>query len=303
MYVEWGYCNKIGFIRVPFIHFKLKNDTFSLIKAYLYLQKDDSTIMPPPVMPPAHPKTVINTSFNTSSMNNSSMNSLQLSTLMANALAEQEEDNAQSILEQHCSRIWEGSNDQTPSRSPPGGHRSPDRSGSFRGLSAGPTPNTSGINLFGRTHHKRKDKDTFSSSGSNVLSTLSYDSGVGEDRSGIYHHHSSDHKHIHHHHHHHVVGSAKDRSSAKHVEYEAQKEARRHLMYYRSDPNMQARGHSEPIPCDISDPITRGRSRDARRTSAKKTSDSSSNIDSGVSLHYDISPHQVPNANDPSNEK
>ena len=254
--------------------------------------------MPPPPMPPAHPKSVINNSFNTSSMNNSSMNSLQLSTLMINALAEKDDDNAQSILEDHCSRIWEGSNDQTPSRSPPGSHRSPDRNGSFRGIIAGPTPNTSGINLFGRTHHKRKEKDNFSSSGSNILSTMSYDSGMGDDHSGIYHHHS-DHKHVHHHHHHHMIGGGKDRSSMKQAEYEA----RRHLAYCRSDPNMQARGHSEPLIGDLGDPMARGRPRDIRTRSAKKTSDSSSNIDSGVSLHYDISPHQVPNANDPSNEK
>ena len=248
-------------------------------------------------MPAAPPKSVINNSFNTSSMNNSSMNSLQLSTLI-NALAEPEEDNAQSILEQHMSRIWQCSNEQTPtSRSPPGRHRSPDHNGSFRGIVAGPTPNTSGVNIFQRVHHKRKDKDTFSSSGSNILSTMSYDSGMGEDRSGIYHHHNSDHKHIHHHHHHHLVGGSKDRNK---VEYDRQG---RHMSYYRSDPNMQARGHSEPMPGDVGDSFARGRSRDARRTSAKKTSDSSSNIDSGVSLHYDISPHQVPIANDPSNEK
>ena len=234
------------------------------------------------------------------------MNSLQLDALMARALADQEEDNAQSILEEHCSRVWEVSNNQTPSRSPPGAHRSPDRAGnaSFRGLLAGPTPNTSGVSLYGRVHHKRKEKDTLSSSGSNIVSTMSYDSGVGgEDRSHY--------RHVHHHHHHHVVpgGGGKDSSGANRNVKSADiiDGQRRHLMYHRSDPNMQARVHSEPLPGDLgADPHTRGRSRDGRaRTSAKKTSDASSNFDSGVSLHCDISPRQAqrPGPNEPSNEK
>ena len=278
-------------------------------------------MMPPPLPPHAYPRTVINNSINTSSLNNSSMNSLQLSTLMATVMGPEDEDNAQSILEEHCSRIWDGSNDQTPSRSPPGGRHSPkswspDRSGSYSRRppgGPGPTPNTSGISLFSgaRGHHKdrRRDKDNVSV-GSHFLSNKSFDSGMGEDRSGLHHHHgdgldSQRHKHVHHYHHHHHAGG-KDMRGSKQMDYEAQKEAQRRMQYHRSESNMPIRGYSEPLPggtsLDMLD-SSRGRSRDTRRTSAKKTSDSSSNIDSGVSLHYDISPHQVPNVNDPSNEK
>ncbi len=280
-------------------------------------------MMPPPLPPHSYPRinnSMINNSINTSSLNNSSMNSLQLSTLMANVLAPEEEDNAQSILEEHCSRIWDGSNDQTPSRSPPGGRHSPkswspDRSGSYSRRAPGgpgPTPNTSGISLFSgaRGHHKsdrRSHKADNVSVGSHFLSNKSFDSGMGEDRSGLHSHHHGDgldsqrHKHVHHYHHHHHAGGKDVR---KQMDYEAQKEAQRRMQYHRSDSNI-LRGHPEPLPggpsLDMLD--SRGRSRDTRKTSAKKTSDSSSNIDSGVSLHYDISPHQVPNVNDPSNEK
>ncbi len=119
---------------------------------------------------------------------------------------------------------------------------------------------------------------------------------MSEDRSGTY---RSEHRHVYHYHHHMMPGGvvvAKDSRNVKSVDSDPQQ--RRHLMYYRSDPNMQARVHSEPLPGDVGgDPHARGRSKDGRpRTSAKKPSDTNSNFDSGVSLMYDRS-------NDPSNEK
>ncbi len=253
---------------------------------------DDEEMMPPPQMmmrdiknfsSSSIGKNVSSASLDRKNVSSSSMGSLQLNALMATAMAaEQEDENAQSILEEHCSRIWDNSSSQTPSRSP---GRSPDR-GHRRIPLMGQTPNVAMMK-------KRKDKDTH-------LSTLSFDSGVGEDKSGVYvDQDGQNNKYVYHHHHHHHVGKESKSKQQQIMEYEreAQREAqRRGMTYYTSDPMMRGHsqsGHPEPhsgqTAWEEANTSTRGRSRDAKRSNAKKNSDSSSNIDSGVGLVYDIS--------------
>lgn len=194
-----------------------------------------------------------------------------LGALMASAMADQAAD-PQSILEEHCSRIWDNSNGQTPSRSP---GRSPDRAS----RRAAQLANTSAPSLFSKSMihhgHKRKDKEMHVSA-----SMLSFDSGVGpEDKaSGV--HTDPDSSLYRHHHHYHLH---KPR-------YEG--DTPRRIPAYHLDPNTS-----------WEDP-NRSRSRDpTKRPSTKKSSsDSSNNIDSGVSV-YDASPVQVPNIHHPTNEK
>ncbi|XP_064623197.1 axin-1-like isoform X2 [Lineus longissimus] len=226
--------------------------------------------------------------------------STDLTTLMAaaaaNAMAEHEA-NAQSILEEHVSRIWDNSAHGTPSRSP-GRHtpksKSPERA--YRKLlSPGymacvPAPS------YNKTY-KRKDKD--------YASLLSYDSGVSEPSGHTFDNHdncSSHCKHIHHHHHHHHI---RDLKSKQHFEIEAQQcgfsacYVEEHSLRGAHPPDsLPLPGHRE------------GRARDSGKRSSNNNSkkisaDSMSNVyDSGVSMAYDRSPPMaVPNLTNPSNEK
>lgn len=206
---------------------------------------------------------------------------------------EEEGDEAQSILEAHVSRIWDSSNGQTPSRSP-GRHSppsiSPDRSLRRGGGYTHPTPNVSGSGnslLFTpnpKTHRRSKNKDSnmflFNNSmdagNTSVEDRTAYDYGVTKH---VYHHH---------HHHHHVN---KDK---RHVMEDT---SNRGLNYYVSAPHMPTTdSHGVGL---LEEPSGRG------KRSNKKASDSSSNIDSGVGLHYDAhGPHpQVPNSHDPNFNK
>ena len=273
------------------------------------------------------------------STHNKSVSSMMA--LMATAMAEkekQDEDNAQSILEEHCSRIWDSSAGQTPSRSP--GRHSPeraagllagDRSFNSRRAMAGPSPNVSGLLLGHRPYHKRtKDRlDTSSTSASHLTSMLSFDSGMGGDdkswtpsaaggastsgngaantsmtsrqeqlesrlaapvpgSSG----NTSSSKHVHHHHHHHHIKDPKlaNLSTKQLLELEAQ--SRSHYRATSADPALRdsfSRSYDETTG-------SRSRSRDTKRSNVKKVSDTSSNIDSGVSVRYE------PTGN-PANEK
>ena len=126
-----------------------------------------------------------------------------LGALMATAMAEQDEDNAQSILEEHVSRVWDNSAGQTPSRSP---GRSPDRRRAAAQIMSAASSNISGPSLLSRSlphhppsHKSRKDKDLHFST-----SMLSFDSGVGaEDKSSAVHMDPETFRHHHHYHHHH----------------------------------------------------------------------------------------------------
>ena len=150
--------------------------------------------------------------------NKSSSSMSSLNALIATAIAETQEDNAQSILEEHCSRIWDSSAGQTPSRSP-GRHSlkswSHDQERSFarRVALSGPSLNLSGTTNHKGHHHKRKDKD------SHFMSTLLFDSGMGEDKS----------YNIHYHHHHNKAAKCKQHF----LEAEAQ---RRSMVLYKIQP-------------------------------------------------------------------
>ncbi|XP_012946249.1 axin-1, partial [Aplysia californica] len=139
-----------------------------------------------------------------------------------------EEETAESILDQHCSRIWASSSHHTPSYSPPGRQspphgKSPERHKDPRSRAKGmssssgsnatpvPAPGGSGSlggsaggggggqpNLGGRGyhHHHHKKRDF----GSAALSSC--DSGLPDDRGNLISCGTETHRHIHHHHHH-----------------------------------------------------------------------------------------------------
>ncbi|CAL1527279.1 unnamed protein product [Lymnaea stagnalis] len=178
-----------------------------------------------------------------------------------------EEETAESILDQHCSRIWASSSHHTPSYSPPGHQspphsKSPDRHKDARkkaipGPAAVPNP------YMARGYHKRRD-----------FSTVSYDSGI--ENSNLILCGTETHRHIHHHHHHHH--SSRESSSKKtQVEVEAQTCG---LSPWRGD-------NPANLSADYAAGDCAGRGRTNLRKSAcsalRKTSDTSSNIDSGVS--------------------
>ncbi|XP_041362836.1 axin-1-like [Gigantopelta aegis] len=191
-----------------------------------------------------------------------------------------EEETAESILDQHCSRIWANSNHHTPSRSP-GRHspqsKSPDRL--CRKLQSQTLPVVASAG--GHSRRKRVTKD--------FVSSLSCDSGVGEDKCEM-----ETHRHIHHHHHHHHPSGIRTQQQ---IEIEAQNLT---MGYWVGDkpPGSASRSFSEAY--------TAGdRGRTSKKASARKGSDTSSYVDSGISsvaLDKDSIP-RMPNWNDPASEK
>lgn len=225
--------------------------------------------------------------------------SVSMMALMSAVMAgkQGEENDAQSILEEHCSRIWDSSAGQTPSRTP--GRHSPertsdrDRSLSGRRMIAGPSPNVSGISLSHKTNHikRTKEKDT----PSHLTSLLSFDSGMGEEKSGVFNRYSdserlSKHVHHHHHHHHNNKESKSSLNKSQHMEVDPHN---RSVGHYRAE--RAERSFSE-FSRSWDESGSRGRSKDTKRSNVKKISDTSSNIDSGVSVRYE------PTGN-PANEK
>jgi len=214
-----------------------------------------------------------------------SMGTLQLNALMATAIADQSLDdlNAQSILDEHCSQVWDSSAGQSPGRASPKSY-SPDRSANRSRLMVGPSPNVSAASYKGH-HHKRKDKDAHYS-----MSMLSFDSGMGEEKTSVHCDPESS-RHIHHYYHFHHMPKGQIGGQP------------RGMPYTTSEPVLRS---GMPMPSDIHSqhwedtPTPRGRSRDMRRSMAKKNSDSSSNIDSGVSLRFE-NPQPLPT--DHTNEK
>ncbi|KAK2148999.1 hypothetical protein LSH36_472g02060 [Paralvinella palmiformis] len=219
------------------------------------------------------------------------------------------EDNAQSILEEHCSRVWDNSNGQTPSRSP--GRHSPkswshDPNNSLRyPYAPGPSPNVSASTLFpahNKSHLRRKDKDA-----SALMTASSYDSGMGtDDKSGVYLRDSDmHHKYVYHHHHHHhhmMKDAAKSRVPDPEV-------LSRSLQYQLSAPAMPNFSESygshrtyHMYNHNVWDEQSRTpRPKDSKRSGTRKGVDSNSNIDSGVGIPCDA--NTVPNLHDPANEK
>lgn len=176
-----------------------------------------------------------------------------------------DEENADSILEEHCSRIWESSAQQTPSRSP-GRHsprsKSPDRS--RRSLSQPGSSSLPGTLQTKHLHKKRSD----------IYSLSSVDSGV-ED---VNKHSVETHKHIHHHHHHHH-----DRRRSKH---KLELQAQQHSMVCWSD---NPRPHS-------------GTTRQKPVSGSRNHSDVCSNLDSGISTIESIGQPPDP-VQDPTTSK
>ncbi|WAQ96321.1 AXIN1-like protein [Mya arenaria] len=159
-----------------------------------------------------------------------------------------DEENADSILEEHCSRIWESSAGQTPSRSP-GRSRSPDR---FRKPAVPPT----GTSSMPGTLHVKTSQSKKRTNSTMSHSLASFDSGMGDDA----HKQCVSHKHYHHHHHHHH----EKRKTKQKLEWQAQE-------------------HSKVCIGDVSTPHHGGRG--TRTRSAPRTSsDAYSNLDSGISM-------------------
>lgn len=246
--------------------------------------------------------------------------SLPFHTLFASAIADKdrEDDNAQSILEEHVSRVWDSSNGQTPSRSP--GAHSPERPGRPSrggGQPHYPTPNTSSSLLhtsFGSSNkphfYRRKD-----------LSNSSYDSGMGvEERTGVYYEGEvSHHKHIfhHHHHHHHInpVSGSSNKDSAKAARlgpspYGPQTGQPEDLSSSRLNRSLQHYPSSSSTSAQRSSDADRSRSKDAKRSSKEsKGSKGRADLSNSFleSLHYH-SDHMAslgvaPNLHDPNSEK
>lgn len=175
-----------------------------------------------------------------------------------------EEENADSILEEHCSRIWDRSSHHSPTRSvgsTPPKSKSPERTrkGGSQSQSSGQ------IGPPKVPHHKKRQEH---------LSVSSFDSGIDEKHQAV-----ETHKHIHHHHHHHHT---RDRRSKERLEMEAQN-------------NIHRYNH----PPDFSRDYERGRA--SKRSANRKQCDNSSVIDSGISITDSLP--SGPNVSDPSSAK
>ena len=191
-----------------------------------------------------------------------------------------EEENAESILDHHCNRIWSSSH-HTPSRSPGRQsplHKSPDRTATPRSktkqaqLSASVAAEAVAASAIGhsfpRPHHRSKKDPTLSKS---------YDAGIVEEKVMR----GETHRHIHHHHHHH---HSREISNKQRLELETQQGG----VFWR-----------EPSGFEYS----RGRT-NTKKSVVRKSSDAGSNIDSGISMMYETdSSRVVPNWNNPSSEK
>lgn len=204
----------------------------------------------------------------------SSRNTTSLVPLLTSSMID-EHENANSILEEHCSRVWERSAQQTPSRSP-GRHSPPPRSKSpeiTRKVLSQTQPHSGASSMPGTLHMK----PLHSKKRTEFVSMSSFDSGVGEDKNCAL----ETHKHIHHHHHHH---HGRDRKSKHKLEMEAQQ-------------------HSMVCWGDVGTPRPHSSSATGRRMNSRnQSSDVASNIDSGISLPDSISQIHPP-TNDTSTTK
>ncbi|PVD39047.1 hypothetical protein C0Q70_01674 [Pomacea canaliculata] len=199
-----------------------------------------------------------------------------------------EEETAESILDQHCSRIWASSH-HTPSRTP--GRMSPHSKSPDRtfarpkakvmqqtvntAASAAAVAVLSVNTSFQRSYHRSNRREPTGLS-------KSFDSGVGDDKNPVVR--GEMHRHIHHHHHHH---HSRDISGKQRMELETQQI---NMAYWREGSTCV--DHS------------RGRTTNVKKNVVRKGSDASSNIDSGINMGFDRdSSRVVPNWNNPSSEK
>ncbi|CAG5126334.1 unnamed protein product, partial [Candidula unifasciata] len=186
-----------------------------------------------------------------------------------------EEETAESILDQHCLRIWKSSTHHTPSHSPPHSpphSKSPDRHKDARRKTL--AVSTSSAAYGPRGYHKKRD-------------FISYDL---DDRNLIVCG-TETHRHIHHHHHHHH--SSRDSFKKSIAEMEAQTCG---ISSWRTD----------PVPNVATDfcsaDYSRGRAGNRKiDTAIRECSETSSNIDSGISMMESVK--MPPNWNNPTNEK
>ena len=280
--------------------------------------------LPPPALSKPHNISAINTStapMNNSavglnaSMNASSMNASMNASSMNNSLsflmysvAQQEEDNAQSILEDHVSRIWDESSGQTPNLTP--GRHSPDRvraaAAAAAAAAAGGIPPTYPPKASSSSSHHKRSGAMQGGKDQHMLSLQSFDSGiVGSDdkqtavssaatfvdavaaaaASGSTDASQQHHKHIHHyhHHHHHIHKDSSSASGNKQLR-SASSSADRHML--------------PGPPLSSYQPSAKDKQRLAAAV-AKRIPDNNSNIDSGI---YDL-PTAMPNLSNPANEK
>ena len=184
-----------------------------------------------------------------------------------------DEENADSILEEHCSRIWERSAQQTPSRSP-GRHsprsRSPDR---HRKPLSQPQGHSGSSSMPGTLHTKplnSKKRGEFYSS---------FDSGMGDDSNNKCS--VETHKHIHHHHHHHHERERSGRRSKHKLELQAQQ----HSMFCWGDATPRPHGGAR------------------QKTMSRSHSDNCSNLDSGISMIESVSQYPDVSVTDPAKTK
>lgn len=185
-----------------------------------------------------------------------------------------EEENADSILEEHCSRIWERSAQQTPSRSP-GRHsprsKSPDR---IRKTLSQSQAHSGSSSVPGTLHTKPLHKKR-----TEFYSMSSFDSGMGEDLNKCS---VETHKHIHHHHHHHH--NERGRKSKHKLEIQAQQHS------------MMCWGDKTPRPHSSSG--------SRQKTGSRVHSDVCSNLDSGISTVESAGQPQIDESiTDPSRTK
>lgn len=197
----------------------------------------------------------LNDTMDRSCISTSSRNTTSIGPLLTSSMIDDE--NADSILDEHCSRVWDRSVQDTPSpgrHSPPPRPKSPDRT---RKVLSQTQPHSGSASMPSTLHssmkplHNKKRTDFYSMS--------SFDSGVVEDKCAL-----ETHKHIHHHHHHH---HSRDSRKSKHkLEIEAQQ-------------------HSYVCFGDIGTPRPHGSGSTGRKTNIRNhSSDAASNIDSGISL-------------------
>ena len=192
----------------------------------------------------------LNETMDRSCISTSSRNTTSIVPLLTSSMIDDE--NADSILDEHCSRVWDRSVQETPS---PGRHSPPpDRT---RKVLSQTQPHSGTASLPSTLHmkplHSKKRTDFYSMS--------SFDSGVVEDKCAL-----ETHKHIHHHHHHH---HGRDSRKSKHkLEIEAQQ-------------------HSYVCLGDVGTPRPHSSSGTGRKTNIRNhSSDAASNIDSGISLDH-----------------
>ena len=220
----------------------------------------------------------MNTSLNASSMNNSI-------SIFMNSMDGMDEDNAQSILENHLSRVgWDESVGQTPTLTP--GRHSPDRvqnpgaGSSSSMLHPGSNQRNQGS---GALHHSLQAFDGGVEDNKQAFVTPALVAAAGAAASTLDSHHK--HYHHHHHHHHHIHKDNKALRTSQSG----------HMPPGTMAPYASTQGAKDSSSSKRATPLPGA-------TPSKRIPDNNSNIDSGI---YDLpnANAPVPNFSHPANEK